>query len=469
MPKSIEDQIKDLENTRAATVGRLQKITQKAADEGRSMTEDEQTEFDELQDNIDMIDQDLVRLKRLEKQMAVARPINRQTGEDASKASQVRQGGSPRIEINAAKREKGVGFARVVRCMALSRLNVQPAEAIAKKLYGDRDPQIVDYVKAAVEAGTTDSENWAGALVGEETSLFADFVEYLRPQTILGRFGQDGVPALTRLGFRVPSISQTEGGDGYWVGEGKPKPLTKFNFDRTTLEPRKVANIVVLTQEQVRDSSPSSDIIVRDQMVRALRARMDIDFIDPGNSGGTNTPASVTNAVSAPASSGPTADHVRQDIKTLFASFIAANNTPTTGVWIMSATTALALSLMVNTMGTPEFPGITMNGGALFGLPVIVSEHVPTASSGGYVFLVNASDIYLGDEGDISVDMSREASLEMQDDDSLSQDQPVGASLVSLWQNNLVGFLAERTINWKKRRASAVAALSEVNWGSLTT
>jgi HK97 family phage major capsid protein len=138
------------------------------------------------------------------------------------------------------------------------------------------------------------------------------------------------------------------------------------------------------------------------------------------------------------------------------------------GVWIMPATVALSLSLMVNALGAPEFPGITMNGGTLFGLPVIVSEHVPTVSAGAYVFLVNAGDIYLGDDGDISIDMSREASLEM-DDADFTQDQPTGSTLVSLWQNNLVGFLAERTINWKKRRDGAVAALSEVNWGSLSS
>jgi hypothetical protein len=431
------------------------------------MTEDEQLDFDQAQDDIDLIDSDLVRLKRLEKQMAGAKPLYRKAGEDPAKAARARDGGN-RIEIDSPKRDKGIGFARFVRCMALSRLNYKPADSIAEKLYGDRDPQLVEIVKAAVAAGATGSGNWAENLVGDETSLFADFVEFLRPQTILGKFGMNGVPSLRQIPFRVPLISQTEGGDGYWVGEGKPKPLTKFNFDRTTLTPLKVANIVVLTMEHIRDSSPSSDIVIRDEMTKALRARMDIDFIDVDNAGGANTPASITNAVAAPASSGNAGDNVRADIKTLFTTFIAANNAPTMGVWIMPATVALSLSLMVNALGAPEFPGITMNGGTLFGLPVIVSEHVPTVSAGAYVFLVNAGDIYLGDDGDISIDMSREASLEM-DDADFTQDQPTGSTLVSLWQNNLVGFLAERTINWKKRRDGAVAALSEVNWGSLSS
>jgi len=98
---------------------------------------------------------------------------------------------------------------------------------------------------------------------------------------------------------------------------------------------------------------------------------------------------------------------------------------------------------------------------------VIVSEHVPTVSEGAYVALVNASDVYLADEGGITVDMSREASLQM-DDTPTDHDAttPKATSLVSLWQTNAVGFMCERTINWKARRSGAVQVLSGVNWGA---
>ncbi|MCR2379240.1 phage major capsid protein, partial [Salmonella enterica] len=92
-----------------------------------------------------------------------------------------------------------------------------------------------------------------------------------------------------------------------------------------------------------------------------------------------------------------------------FSAFIAANNAPTTGVFVMRSTTALALSFMTNALGQPEFSGISMKGGTLNGLPAIVSEYVPE----GYVVLVNASDVYLADDGEVAVDMSNQASLEM--------------------------------------------------------
>ncbi len=226
-----------------------------------------------------------------------------------------------------------------------------------------------------------------------------------------------------------------------------------------------MANIAVATMEVIRDSSPAADGIIRDQLAAALRERLDIDFIDPAKAAVSGvSPASILNGVTGIVSSGTDADAVRADLKALFSAFIAANNAPTSGVFIMTATMALSLSLMQNALGQPEFPTITMMGGSLNGLPVIVSEYVPVDTSGSLVALVNAMDIYVGDEGGIDLSMSTEASLQMDN----SPDNPTTAStvLVSLWQRNLVGFRAERTINWARRRTSAVAYLTGVNWGA---
>jgi hypothetical protein len=128
----------------------------------------------------------------------------------------------------------------------------------------------------------------------------------------------------------------------------------------------------------------------------------------------------------------------------------------------MRSTTALALSLMTNALGQSEFAGITMNGGTLSGLPAIVSEFVPE----GYVVLANASDIYLADDGEVAVDMSNQASLEMANNPEHDSTTPTGATgLVSLWQTNSVAFRGERIVNWARRRPSAVAVLSGVAWG----
>ncbi|MGB6079068.1 MAG: phage major capsid protein [Xanthobacteraceae bacterium] len=467
---TIAEQIAAYEAKRVANSAAMKSIMDESGKDGATLDAAKQEEFDGLLADNEAIDAHLKRLRAVEKdQAATARPVNGSSSEEATAS---RSGGV--VVKSQPKLAPGLEFARAVKCLGMAKGVPSAAIDIAKSRYGENanvvrtlqqaDGGILSVQKAEIPAGANISGNWAEALVGTESSAFADFVEYLRPMTILGKFGTNGIPALRRVPFRVPLITQTAPGEGYWVGEGKPKPLTNFGYSRTTLEPLKVANIAVLTKEMIRDSSPSAEPMIRDELANALRARLDTDYINPakGASAGVS-PASITNGAATVASTGTSADAVRVDVRALMQKFVDANNPLSSGVWIMDSSTALALSMMVNALGQPEFTGLGINGGVFFGLPVIVSEYVPT----GIVVLMNAGDIYLADEGGITVDMSTEASLEMLDS-GLTQSAVAdvnGASLVSLWQTNSVGFLAERTVNWARRRSTAVAYLTGVAWG----
>ena len=321
--------------------------------------------------------------------------------------------------------------------------------------------------RAPVGAGSTADGNWAADLVSAEGGAFADFVEFLRPATILGQFGTNGIPALRNVPFRVPLGSQTGGGAGYWVGEGKAKPLTSFDFARTTLEPLKAANIAVLTEEVIRDASANSEQMVRDALRDALAERIDTDFINPANAGTAGVkPASITNGIQSIAASGSgDADDIRLDVRSLLQQYINANNRGSSAVLIMQSGMALGVGTMTKALGQAELGDMGMDGGRLLKLPVITSEYVPD----GFVVILNANDIYFADEGGIAVDMSREASLEMDNAPSHDSTTPTESSLVSLWQTNSVGFRAERTLNWARRRAEAVQVLRDVAWGGAVT
>jgi len=469
------------EAKRASLSAAMTAIMDAADEKGETLDAAQQEEFDELEAQVKAVDAQLERYRKLE-------ALDNDIGDGGKKGlapiagKSAEEGAASRSgTLKVKKQEKlepGIEFARLVKCFGMARGDVERASKLAVRHYGENsnafgtlkglaERGFNSIEKAEVPAGSTITGNWATDLVGDETSAYADFVSFLRPRTILGRFGADGVPALRSIPFRVPLISQTAGGEGYWVGEGKAKPLTKFGFTRTTLEPLKVANICVLTDEVLRDSSPSAEAIVRDQLAEALAARLDIDFINPAKGAASGvSPASITNAASNGAASGTgDADDVRADVRSLLNEYIAANNPPTSGVIIMRSDTALALSMMTNALGQSEFTGITMNGGVLLGIPVITSQHVPS----GIVVMVNAADIYLADEGGIRIDMSREATLEMLDGsltgDSVDVTGHTAASTVSLWQTNSIGILAERTINWAARRTSAVAYLTGVAWG----
>lgn len=468
--KTIAEQIEELEGGRISRATEMEAIMRKSGEDGLTLDIEQSERFDSLRDEVGQIDKDLERLRILQKmQASTAKPVSEEPGAKRIQTLDMKDGLQVRAK-NTQKLEPGIAFARVAKALAIGHVNHLNAIDVAKSMY-DGQENIIGAVqraviKAAVPAGTTSHSTWAGPLVGDESSVFADFVEFLRPLTILGRFGQGTVPSLRRVPFRTRLIGQTSGGAGYWVGEGQAKPLTKFDFAGKTLEPLKVANIAVITKELLRDSSPAADVIIRDQLAAALSERQDLDFIDPAKAASAGiSPASILNGIVGIPSSGIDADAVRADVKAVFSAFIAANNAPTSGVWVMDAITALSLSLMKNALGQSEFPGITMNGGIFEGLPAIVSQYVPRDSGGGIVALVNAGDIYIADDGGVDISMSTEASLQMDNAPTNNSTTPTATQLVSLWQTNSVGFLAERTVNWDRRRDSAAAYLTDVNWG----
>ena len=124
-------------------------------------------------------------------------------------------------------------------------------------------------------------------------------------------------------------------------------------------------------------------MFMRDGLVRAVVAKIDTSLVNPALAAVSNVnPASLTNGVTPIISSGNTADNLRADILSIFDSMIAANLDPRSFVLMTTPTVALSISLMVNTLGTPEFPNMTINGGTLQGIPVLVSNYLALAGYG---------------------------------------------------------------------------------------
>lgn len=450
---NIAEQIKSFENKRAALAVSLNDVMSKAADEGRTLDAEETEQYDNVSAEIKSVDAHLGRLRDMESNMAsTAKPVEKAAaGEVAIVKNQ-----APGIIRVEQKLEKGIAFARFAKSLAAANGSRSEALEIARKQYPD-DAKLHHVLKAAVGAGTTTDPKWAGALV-EYQEYAQDFVEFLRPQTIIGRFGQGGIPALRQVPFNIRIPAQTSGGSANWVGQGKAKPLTKIDFESITFGFSKVAAIAVLTDELIRFSNPAADALVRNALAEAVIARLDTDFINPSKAEVTNvSPASITNGIVAIPSTGNADD----DAAAAFGVFVAANLQPNGAVWLMSSTTALALSMHKNALGQKEYPDMSLLGGSFQGLPVIVSQYV-----GDQLVLVNAPDVYLADDGGVAVDMSREASLEMESDPTGDSINPTGTELVSMFQTNSVAIRAERWINWKRRRTAAVAVISGVNYGS---
>jgi HK97 family phage prohead protease len=233
MKKSFSEQIADIKAQIATKQSDLEAIQTKVADEGRTKDAEEREQFNTLNTEVKALEDELADLESLEaRAKAAAKPARGTTG---TEASATRGAGFQHVSVKA-NRDPGIGFARAIMCKMAAFLSQGSMNAIdmAKQRY-PHDPEIELFLKNNIIGGNTTDSTWAQPLA--YASLANEFVEYLRPMTIIGKFGTtvNGVtyPSLQRLPFNVKVNRETAGLTAYWVGEGKPKPVSKGAFDQS--------------------------------------------------------------------------------------------------------------------------------------------------------------------------------------------------------------------------------------------
>jgi len=467
--KTFGEQIVALEATREAKSARMNEVMQKSLDENRSTDTAESEEFDTLETEIKALDADLVRLRKMERIQAA----NAQGVSEVAKASEnavIRADGVQTVQIKTTEKlAPGIAMARHAICLIRAKGDYGKAAQFAEKYYPQTENVVkllkaqanganlseIMQLKTTIPAGTTTDSTWAAPLVYANTTSL-DFIEWLRPRTLIGQANFRPIP------FNVRIPRQTSGGSSRWVGQGKSKPVTKFDYDAVTTAFTKVAGITVITQELARFSDPSAEALVRDQLGDTVIERIDSDLFDPDVAAVANVnPAGLLNGVvpvTGPTGTDP--DDIRCALMRLWAPWDATFMGARPAYYTTPAV-ARFLAFMRDALGNVAFPGMTAQGGTLDGIPVRVSQYLANnGGSGGSPFiLVDESEVYLADDGTVTLDASTEATIEMSDVPVGSSSATVtsnGSPFVNMFQTNSIALRAERFIWWGFRRSGAI-------------
>jgi HK97 family phage major capsid protein/HK97 family phage prohead protease len=459
--RTLKEQIAAFEARRAANAAEAASIMQKAGDTGETLSAEDKEKFDTLEQEITEIDGHLKRLKSAERLNAEkAAPVGSDAGTNPDAASKGRVPAMSGVRVTTTV-EPGVKFARMAMCVARAKYFQKEGRFMApediyrsEKRWMDSAPEVHLAIKTAVNANDSTTaaaaSEWAYA-----QNIASEFIEYLRPRTLLGR-----ISGWRRVPFNVRVGGMDGGTTGYWVGQGLSIPSSRPTSTSVSLGITKVAGMSVITKELAMLSTPSAETMVRDDLARAIQQKSDTSLIDPNAGGTTNVqPASLTYGVTARQASGTDYAAFKADWKAMTSNFYAANISLDGAVIIMKEELAEALSLMVTSLGNPQFPGLSATGGTLMGRPVFVTQVADTTGSPDFdnlLILLQPAEVFLADDGGASVEASDQVSIQMDDaPTNKSAATATGASLVSMFQTESIAIKGVRHVNWTKARSQA--------------
>jgi HK97 family phage major capsid protein len=297
------------------------------------------------------------------------------------------------------------------------------ADQLRKRGLADVIPLIHRGEREAMEtkarAGlSTLSEGAGGSLIPAPQLYQNDFIDFLRPRVVFRKAGVASIPMPTGeidIGRQNGTATVT------WVEETTPPNATSPSVGRTKLVARQAIAIVPLSNNLIRRSIPSAEMIAQRDLVRAVAVEEDVRFLR--GTGASSTPKGVrnltTNTINA-ATGGttPTFAQVVSDITKMINQVASSNVSvdPSECGFIMCNRTKWGWAHAQDGVGrTPflEMLATALGNENFLGFKVFATEQVPNNLGGGSneaeVYFGNFGELYIGDTLSFQMEMSREA------------------------------------------------------------
>lgn len=453
---NTNEHVTAIEKTRGDTIVALEALVKKSMDENRDFDEAEQAAYDGLKIEVASLDKRLERAKEVQSWVATkAKPAGT---EDKAPA-----GSGARVESNKIK---GAVFARTMADLYHAQGNRHVALEIAKG-YNDLEAMAVHmaampgYHKAAAVAPA--ATNLAGNVDTLAFTAFGEFIDLLRPATIVGRM------SLNRLSFgpgvnsiKMPRRTTGAGSSASFIGEGKPFKVAANAFDSITLTPKKIGIIVLATKEALDRSNPNLEQIIVSDLIAGTSAGVDAHFVSGAASAGVAPGGLSTYPAGAytKATAGKTLAQITADLVAAKKQLVTVNQNGSL-VWLIHPGNIEFMRGLADGNGNYIYRA-DLEAGRLWGSPFLTSTGVPI----DLLLLVDQSEIAYAEDQAIQIEMSTDAlvqasttptdTLDVTDDGATT----VSENIISLFQNDVVGFKVSMRMDWAPRRSSAIFSVT---------
>lgn len=348
-------------------VKKARALSDLADKEERSLTADEEKQFNSYMEEVDKRKKEIEREERLN-QEEMGNKENRQ--EDPEKVAHEWRGGI--------------------------------AEFMRTVLTNSHDPRLTEYRQQAMDVGVM-----GGFMVPTQWS---STVRQLQPQDAVVRPRATVIPpgSPPDSSITFPALDQTAGRDVYsgvtvqWIGEGAEKPETGFRLREVTLTPNEVAAFIPLTDKLLRNSDAASTLATT-LLRRAIIAAEDVAFLTgPGAGqplGIVNHPATIASPRTGFPSAAPGDNYV--DLVNMYASVMKDGPL----VWIYTPTLLPELMTITDVNGNLIWTTSAREGepNRLMGIPAIENERSPAMGNAGDLLLCNLQHYMIKDGSGIFV------------------------------------------------------------------
>lgn len=326
----------------------------------------------------------------------------------------------------------------LVRALVIAEKTGETTADIADRLRMPAPAQRI--LKAAVAAGTLADPSWAGQLADMQAASSA-FLQGLGGRSAFAALLDQGI--LTRAALRSRVGAVAEGAVAAVNGEGEARPVSRMTLSGDALLPQQADAIIILSRETLENSSAASQSFVSRQLRRAVAHALDAGIFDSLISSSTPTFSS-------------TGDHA-VDLKVLLDS---VNSGWGRLAWIAATDVANSIALLNDPRG-----GVSPEGVSEFlNLPFAVSPGLPA----GVLMLLDGDKI-VADIESLGLDISRFATLQMNDEPTNNAATPTATDLVSLWQVNAVAIKISALFGVSAGTADAIAVLTGVEWPAIVS